>query len=142
MVVSDGLATSEADKVLVTVKPTPIPVDDIDGDGIADNVDNCLSVDNPDQADADLDGLGNDCDLDDDNDGIVDEDDNCPFVSNEDQEDGDGDDVGTACDPDESVREIHVPGTPVDSGCASVAPRGHIPWSLALLLLGLFFITT
>ena len=35
---------------------------DIDGDGIADTVDNCLAIANPDQADADLNGTGDACD--------------------------------------------------------------------------------
>jgi hypothetical protein len=35
---------------------------DADDDGVADDVDNCLNVYNPDQSDADEDGLGNVCD--------------------------------------------------------------------------------
>jgi hypothetical protein len=35
---------------------------DSDGDGIADDVDNCVSTPNPDQADRDLDGVGDVCD--------------------------------------------------------------------------------
>ena len=37
-------------------------VEDEDGDGVADAVDNCPSIDNPSQADEDDDGLGNACD--------------------------------------------------------------------------------
>ena len=49
--------------------PTPIVLTVIDGDGICDDVDNCPTVANPDQADSDADGVGNVCD-------------NCTAVSN------------------------------------------------------------
>jgi hypothetical protein len=58
---------------------------DSDGDGIANNMDNCPAVSNSDQADDDGDGVGNACD-------------NCPAVANPDQADWDGDGVGNACD--------------------------------------------
>jgi hypothetical protein len=75
---------------------------DLDGDGVADNVDNCPLVPNPDQADADADGVGDACD-------------NCYAVYNPDQADADADGVGDACD--------HCPGTPAQmpvgaNGCA------------------------
>jgi uncharacterized repeat protein (TIGR03806 family) len=46
-------------------------VADSDGDGLADNVDNCPFASNPDQRDSDADGFGNRCDADLNNDGIV-----------------------------------------------------------------------
>ena len=46
---------------------------DSDGDGVLDSKDNCISIPNPQQANTDLDGMGNACDPDDDNDGLSDE---------------------------------------------------------------------
>lgn len=57
---------------------------DSDGDGIADDEDNCPSTPNANQADADGDGVGDACD-------------NCRDVVNPDQTDTDGDGVGDAC---------------------------------------------
>jgi type IV pilus assembly protein PilQ len=59
---------------------------DTDGDGVADESDNCPNISNINQEDADGDGIGDVCD-------------NCPDDSNPGQADGDGDGVGDACDP-------------------------------------------
>jgi len=74
--------------------------DDQDRDGIADDVDNCPMVANPEQTDRDRDGIGDICDesVDRDRDGIVDAMDNCPDHANNGQADTDGDGVGNACD--------------------------------------------
>jgi len=73
---------------------------DMDGDGIANSLDNCVSVANGDQSNVDGDLLGDACDADLDGDGIANADDNCPAVANLQQTDLDGDGLGDACDPD------------------------------------------
>jgi hypothetical protein len=87
---------------------------DIDGDGDVDllgadydnneiswweSVDNCPSVVNPGQEDADGDGQGNVCDLDDDNDGVPDTSDAFPLDPSE-TLDSDGDGIGDNADTD------------------------------------------
>ncbi|WP_231372829.1 thrombospondin type 3 repeat-containing protein [Aureivirga sp. CE67] len=79
----------------------PSIISDMDGDGIADEDDNCPEVANADQADNDEDGIGDVCDDDDDNDGILDTEDNCQFTANEDQADNDEDGMGDVCDEDD-----------------------------------------
>jgi len=76
---------------------------DRDGDGVADESDNCAELENADQADLDLDSVGDVCDDDDDGDGQQDAEDNCPLLANPDQRDGDADGEGDLCDADDDA---------------------------------------
>ncbi len=76
-----------------------VPGPDFDGDGVEDSVDNCLSIINPLQENADGDTEGNACDIDDDNDGVLDGSDNCQLDANPGQADTDADGIGDVCDP-------------------------------------------
>ena len=58
---------------------------DSDGDGVADDSDNCPELSNAEQADSDADSVGDSCD-------------NCPATFNPVQEDADSDGIGDACD--------------------------------------------
>jgi hypothetical protein len=78
---------------------------DADGDGVADNVDNCPNNSNANQADTDSDGLGDVCDAcpndaanDVDGDGVCGDMDNCPVNGNANQSDTDSDGLGDVCD--------------------------------------------
>jgi hypothetical protein len=80
--------------------------EDVDLDDVHDGIDNCLGFVNTDQANADGDEWGDDCDQcpqffgpddDDDSDGFMNCGDNCNDVPN-DQTDTDGDGAGDACD--------------------------------------------
>lgn len=71
---------------------------DSDEDGYSDADDNCPGVYNPDQRDADGDGIGDICQSDVDNDSFPDVRDNCPHIHNILQTDTDQDGIGDACD--------------------------------------------
>ncbi|MBI2342020.1 MAG: thrombospondin type 3 repeat-containing protein, partial [Deltaproteobacteria bacterium] len=74
---------------------------DFDNDGISCSIDNCLLDDNPNQEDADKDGVGDVCEGDQDSDGIPDDTDNCLTLQNPDQANADGDLFGDMCDEDD-----------------------------------------
>ncbi len=68
-----------------------------DNDRFGDVCDNCPNDANDNQVDTDSDGQGDVCDSDDDGDGTADGADNCPLTDN-DQTNSDGDTLGDACD--------------------------------------------
>jgi len=113
----------------------PIILADNDGDGVPNNIDNCVEVPNPDQADDDNDGIGNPCDdtVDDDTDGdgIPDNIDNCDDVANPDQADDDNDGIGNACDDttDMPLNEC-VGGMAGPYPCNDYDLMAHIPVSV------------
>jgi len=74
--------------------------EDADGDGVGDGCDNCPNASNFQQQDSDGDGQGDGCDQDSDGDGIPNAQDNCVSVPNASQKDLDGDGLGDGCDPD------------------------------------------
>lgn len=74
---------------------------DTDNDDVADIMDNCVSVSNPEQIDKNNNGRGDACD-DFDKDGVINKEDNCPDKPNSRQIDTDGDGVGDVCDEEES----------------------------------------
>lgn len=64
-------------------------------------IDNCPLTVNADQADSDMDGIGDACeDEDDDSDGVLNQNDNCPNTPNANQANFDGDAFGDLCDDD------------------------------------------
>ena len=92
---------------------------DVDNDGVANAIDNCMIVANPDQADRDGDKVGDACEGDLDNDGVVNASDACPNEKGSlpngcNPPDADGDGVPDATDP-----QPNDPNIPTGFGGAS-----------------------
>lgn len=109
--------------------PAPAPAADFDADGVADELDNCPAVSNPNQVDIDGDKVGNLCD-------------NCLNVANADQADADGDGVGDVCDacpgtepdvpdPDEDLLfGVDAAGCATSQRCPCAHPANDtLPWN-------------
>jgi hypothetical protein len=98
-----GLSGFDLDAIAAVHSIDTAGLPDTDGDGIPDPADDCPTVSDPEQGDADGDGVGDACQAgsapDADGDGVPDARDDCPTVPNPDQADRDGNGIGDACDP-------------------------------------------
>lgn len=123
------MAIYEQQCTVTQIGPPPVP--DIDVDLVTDNSDNCVSVGNILQSDADHDGIGDDCDSDIDNDGVANAYDVCPLVANPAQDsvvcagDIDGDGLADAVDACPAI--FNPPNAP-DSDGNGVPDICDVPW--------------
>lgn len=68
--------------LLVSASIVSARPNDVDNDGVLDQVDNCATISNAGQGDIDEDGVGDACDPDSENDGVINGIDPCPTVAN------------------------------------------------------------
>ena len=126
---NDAPASTIADATVPVFDATSIDAvaidasNDVDGDGVANAVDNCPTVANANQHDEDGDGVGDVCDL-------------CPHIAEIGAVDSDGDGVGDACDPnpntagDSVVAFLPFDGTSLPAGWTTFVQAGA-GWSVS-----------
>ena len=116
-------------KKIIAIDNPAYQKSDVDADGVADEMDNCVTVENPEQEDVNNNGRGDACD-DFDRDGIINVKDNCRDLPNRDQKDTDLDGVGNVCDGSEN---------------RILQNQKWLPLALILLvagIIGIFFVKT
>lgn len=104
-------------------------------DGVPDGADNCPKLFNPDQTDADNNGVGDACE-DFDQDGVVNACDNCALLTNSRQRDRNNNGKGDVCDPEQdsgcflSPEALGGPGAPGGAGFAGAALLFGLVWAI------------
>lgn len=106
----DGVKKIESTSFYVQKNPL-YEKSDVDNDGIPDEIDNCVDIENSNQEDLDENGRGDPCD-DYDRDNVLNEEDNCQNDPNRYQEDIDNDGLGDVCDTEESRLTERMPWLP------------------------------
>jgi hypothetical protein len=113
----------EAIPVDGTFVAIPEALEDTDGDGVLDGVDNCPAIANPGQEDVNDDGIGDVCQPDDgDGDGWPDAEDNCPAIANPGQQDVNSDGIGDVCQPNDGDADGWPDG---EDNCPALANPGQ-----------------